>query len=77
MQGLQIHGWDPQGAELSLDADAEHELPWAFVKPRADGDWRWEAGVEDEWRTPLGQAAGKANTQAEAKTAAENWLRDQ
>ena len=77
MQGLQIRGWAPQGDGFSLDADGDHELPWAFVKPRADGDWRWEVGMEDEWHTPLGQASGKANTQAEAKTAAENWLRDQ
>lgn len=77
MTALRVNGWDRSGDGFSLDADAEHELPWASVRPRADGDWRWEAGVEDEWRTPLGQASGKANTEAEAKATAEAWLRDQ
>ncbi|KXO91035.1 Uncharacterised protein (plasmid) [Tsukamurella tyrosinosolvens] len=76
MNGLEFELWRQNGSGFSLEAEAEDELPWARVMPRADGEWRWEAGSEDEWRTPLGFASGKASTASEAKAAAEAWLRD-
>ncbi len=75
---MSLGNWEPKdrGHHLSVDdTDNSGFLYSADTEPADNGTWHWEVWAEDEWNVPMGNAGGTAATEAEAKAAAERWMR--
>lgn len=75
---MPLGNWKPRdgGHDLSIDDVANSGYLFsAHTEPVDDGTWRWEVWAEDEWNVPMGDSAGITATEAEAKAAAERWMR--